>query len=139
MDKDNLILILYFLTGFFGDLILQISTHYGMGGNTGWGLNDYFKLHGNFESLCIAGGMLTLFFLIYKYVLNLKINIFYIAIYAVFLDLAFRLLRLFHSLDGYYSYFDYIGSAIWAIIPMLIPILLYMIIKRKSINEFLEM
>ena len=39
------------LVGFFGDAILQLATKYGMGGPSGWGLNEYFKQHGSPELL----------------------------------------------------------------------------------------
>lgn len=116
--------------GFVGDAILQIATHNGMGGPTGWGLNSYFKKHGRAECLFIAGGMMGLFYAIYV-ATGLPINIWTLSLYGIILDLIFRETHLFRSLDGYYKYFNYFWSAVWAIIPMLIPFLVYKLIHRK--------
>lgn len=117
-EKNFNLIILAFLTGFIGDFILQLGVYYKVGD---WGLKTYFDQHGVYESLCIASGMLTLFYLIYLHT-NLPISYLNIAIYAVLLDLAFRRFRIFPSLDGYYKHLNYFWSAVWAIIPMLIPL-----------------
>jgi hypothetical protein len=60
------------ITGFFGDAGLQLLTKkFGMGGSTGWGLKPYFSQHGTGEALCVASGMMTLFYIIFLYVLRL--------------------------------------------------------------------
>jgi hypothetical protein len=82
--------------------MLQLGSAKGLGGQTGWGLNDYFKKHGRAESIFIAGGMMVIFYLIFitagKFV-NLPINFFLLAIYGVLLDLLFREAMIFKSLD----------------------------------------
>jgi hypothetical protein len=110
------------MTGFAGDALLQTGIKFKMGGPTGWGLKDYFKQHGAVESLFIPGGMLTLFFVIYIYVIGLPLTYFNLSVYGIIIDLLFRKLMLFPSLAGYYQYFGYVGSAIWIAIPMMIPL-----------------
>jgi hypothetical protein len=113
------------LTGFFGDAILQVSTgKFGLGGASGWGLKSYFKQHGVGEALCVASGMMTLFYIIYIYILKLPLLWYYIAIYGIVLDFIFRKARLFESLDGYYKALNYFWSAFWGAVPMLIPLLI---------------
>ena len=51
-------------TGFGGDAMLQYLTQF-MGGESGWGLKEYFEQHGSMEALFIAGGMMTLFYILY--------------------------------------------------------------------------
>ena len=46
-------------------------------------LKDYFHQHGRAESLFIAGGMMTLFYVIYFVILCLPLNLFYLAISAI--------------------------------------------------------
>jgi hypothetical protein len=112
------------VTGFAGDALLQTGVKLNMGGPTGWGLKDYFKQHGAVEALFIPGGMLTIFFVIYIYVLQLPLTYTNVAVYGIIIDLIFRKTRLFPSLDKYYEYFDYLGSAVWIAIPMMIPLFL---------------
>jgi preprotein translocase subunit SecG len=112
------------VTGFAGDALLQVGVQKGMGGPTGWGLKEYFKQHGAIEALFIPGGMLTIFFVIYIYVLKLPLTYTNLAIYGVVLDLLFRETMLFPSLDKYYKYFNYFWSAVWGAIPMMIPLFL---------------
>lgn len=126
---DSSLLALACLTGIVGDFILQMLVRNNMGGITGWGLKTYFSRHGHFESMFIAGGMMTLFYIIYLYVLKLPVKWYYLIIYGVILDLIFRTFMLFPSLKGYYKYFNHIWSAIWAIIPMLIPLFVDKYIK----------
>jgi uncharacterized membrane protein YvlD (DUF360 family) len=114
------------VVGFFGDATLQLLTYNGMGGSDGWGLNSYFKQHGRAESMFIASGMMGLFYLIYMYLhckFGLPLNIWCLALYGIILDLIFRKLKIFQSLDGYYNSLNYFWSAIWGIIPMIIPFL----------------
>lgn len=118
------------LVGFIGDAFLQIATKYlKLGGKTGWGLNEYFKQHGSMESLFIAGGMLAIFYVFFIYILHKQLNVPYnalsIIIYAILLDLFFRLFKVFPSLNGYYKHLNYFWSAVWAIIPMLLPFIIY--------------
>jgi len=121
--KKNLnqciMLVIACLTGFVGDALLQIGVNQGLGGPTGWGLKPYFKQHGSGESLFIAGGMMTLFYIIFSYVapytyLNL-------AIFGIIIDFIFRKTMIFSSLQGYYEYFNYFWSAFWMAIPMMLP------------------
>ena len=108
------------LTGFIGDASLQFLSRY-MGGETGWGLKEYFKLHGPVESLFIAGGMMTLFYIIYFVFLELPLNWYYLAIYGIILDWIFRETMLFPSLEGYYKALNYFWSAFWGAVPMMMP------------------
>lgn len=119
---DGKLLAMACLTGFFGDAALQILTkRFNLGGPTGWGLKPYFAQHGTAESLFIAAGMLTLFYVIYLAVL--PVNWVYLAVYGVVLDIFFRKTMLFPSLTGYYAHLNYFWSAFWGAVPMLIPLL----------------
>jgi len=114
------------MTGFAGDAALQVMfEQFKMGGPTGWGLKDYFEQHGRVESVFIAGGMMSLFFVVYVYILKLPLEYKYLAMYGIVLDYIFRKLMLFPSLEGYYEYFSYGGSALWGAIPAVIPLMLY--------------
>jgi hypothetical protein len=119
------ILALALLTGFFGDLLLQIATkQFGMGGPSGWGLGPYFRKHGTNEAMCVATGMMGMFYVVYLYVLKLPLRYDYLALYGVALDLLFRQANLFPSLSGYYAHLNYFWSAVWGAIPMVIPLFL---------------
>jgi hypothetical protein len=109
------------LTGFAGDATLQTGVKLGLGGPTGWGLKDYFMQHGATESVFIAGGMMSLFYALFI-ASGLPINYKNLAIYGVLLDLVFRKLMIFHSLEGYYEFFNYFWSAVWGIIPLCLPL-----------------
>ena len=111
------------LTGFIGDAILQYASKF-MGGETGWGLKEYFRQHGVGESLFIAAGMMTLFYVIVLVIFDLPPKWYFLAIFGVVIDLIFRLAMVFPSLAGYYAYFNYFWSAFWMAIPMLIPLAL---------------
>jgi len=115
------LIIIACLTGFIGDGILQILINF-MGGKTGWGLREYFKQHGSIESLFIAGGMMTLFYIIYLILLGLPPTGYYLAIYGVLLDLLFRETMIFPSLQGYYDHLNYFWSAFWGAVPMILPL-----------------
>jgi hypothetical protein len=117
MNKGNIIAIAC-LTGFIGDAILQLGVYNSVGD---WGLKSYFKQHGLAESLFIAGGMMTLFYIVYIYVLQLPLKWYYLAIYGIILDYIFRKTMVFKSLEGYYAHLNYFWSAFWGAIPMLIP------------------
>jgi hypothetical protein len=114
------------IAGFFGDASLQVLTKkFGMGGSTGWGLKPYFSQHGTGEALCVATGMMALFYILFLYVLRLPPVWYYLAIYGIVLDFIFRKLRLFTSLDGYYKSLNYFWSAFWGAIPMVLPLFMY--------------
>ncbi len=108
-----------FIIGFCGDFLLQLIVKYSPSGDFA-GLKSYFEQHGHYESLFIAGGMLYFFGLIMD-LLNIKKTYINLIIYAIFLDLSFRYLRIFPSLDGYYKALNLYQSITWAIIPMLLP------------------
>jgi hypothetical protein len=109
--------------GFTGDFLLQTGVKMGMGGPTGWGLRDYFALHGSTESLFIAGGMMSLFYGLYL-LSGLPVNFRNLALYGIFLDLVFRIFMIFPSLKGYYAFFNYFWSAVWGAIPLCLPLLI---------------
>ena len=123
------------LTGLVGDGLLQIITSAGAGGPTGWGLKPYFAQHGRPESLFIAIGIMTLFYVVFFALFNQfhrfnlrdgwKTIIVYLAIYGVVLDLVFRLTKVFASLEGYYAHLNYFESALWGAIPMVLPFLIW--------------
>jgi len=112
-------------TGMIGDSLLQLGAANGLGGPTGWGLNDYFKQHGRAESIFIAGGMMVIFFLGLIISNAVPITLLSLAIYGVLLDLLFREAMIFKSLKGYYEYFNYFWSAVWGAIPMMMPLIIY--------------
>jgi hypothetical protein len=116
----NLVIIACF-TGFVGDFLLQTGAKLGMGGPTNWGLKEYFEQHGPAESLFIAGGMMTLFYSTFM-LTGLPINYVNLSMYGILIDLLFRKFMIFKSLGGYYTYFNYLMSAIWIVIPMCIPL-----------------
>ncbi len=127
------IIALALLTGFFGDILLQILVkktnttlfHSLLGGPTGWGLVPYFTQHGSNEAMYVAAGMMGMFYVVYLYVLRLPLRYGYLALYGVALDLLFRQANLFPSLAGYYAHLNYFWSAVWGAIPMVIPTFLY--------------
>lgn len=125
------LIVLSCVSGFFGDALLQIIAPK-IGGKTGWGLTPYFGQHGSGEALCIASGMMTVFYIIYFLILRLPPNPIYLALYGIILDLLFRELRLFPSLDGYYESLNYFWSGVWGAIPMVIPLFLYKLIKSEK-------
>jgi hypothetical protein len=131
IEQGNLVAIAT-LVGFVGDILLQLMTHYGMGGPSGWGLNEYFLQHGRVESTFIAGGMLGLFFILYSFT-NLPLTLLSMLIYGVLLDLVFRVFKIFPSLDGYYKNLNYFWSAFWGAIPMMIPIVIYKLLTRSKL------
>jgi hypothetical protein len=131
-DKSiSLLLTITMFVGILGDMGLQLLVSIGYGGSSGWGLKEYFKQHGSVESMTIAGGMMTLFYMIYIVILNLPVKWYYIAIYGVILDLIFRITMVFPSLKGYYENLNYFWSAVWGAIPMLLPFWLYSISGKE--------
>jgi hypothetical protein len=110
------------LVGFAGDFSLQVATQkLGMGGPTGWGLLEYFDQHGSAESLFIAGGMMTIFYVIFIQ-LGYQLNYKNLAIYGIILDFIFRKLVIFPSLKGYYESLNYFWSAFWGAVPLMMPL-----------------
>ena len=110
-------------TGFIGDAMLQALTKFwGMGGKTGWGLIEYFRLHGAAESMFIASGMMTLFYVLYLVVFGFPAKWYYLGIYGIIIDLIFRKTMLFSSLTGYYQQLNYFWSGFWGAIPMIMPL-----------------
>ena len=111
------------VVGFVGDALLQIAVKsLNLGGPTGWGLKPYFKQHGSVESLFIAGGMMTIFYVIFLYLIPLEINYMNLILYGILLDFVFRKLRIFPSLDGYYKHLNYFWSGFWGAVPLIMPL-----------------
>ena len=116
------------IVGFIGDLVLQVGSKYlKLGGPDGWGLKDYFTQHGSAESLFIAAGMMAIFYQIFFMFVKLpmKYMLLSLALYGIILDLIFRKFMIFKSLQGYYQYFNYFWSAVWAAIPLIIPFIIF--------------
>jgi hypothetical protein len=119
------------IVGMIGDLILQMGANkFHMGGADNWGLKSYFSRHGSLESMFIAGGMMTFFYVIYYYLMRIEFTYINLIIYGIVLDYIFRRLRLFPSLDGYYEYFNYFWSGVWGAIPMIIPLIIFEVINK---------
>lgn len=114
--------------GFIGDFLLQVMTQ-NMGGETGWGLKEYFKQHGSAESMFLASGMMGLFYVLFIFVLKLPVTYTYLALFGVLLDYIFRVTRLFPSLDGYYKSLNYFWSAFCGAIPMVLPLFIFSILN----------
>lgn len=114
------------IVGFIADSSLQVflKTPIGSSSPTGYGLKEYFEQHGKAESPFIAGGMLGLFYILYS-LTGLPFTIQNIFIYSILLDLFFRKTGIFPSLNGYYNYFNYFWTAFYAVVPMIIPLLIY--------------
>lgn len=118
------------VTGFVGDALLQFMVKYmHLGGPTGWGLAPYFKQHGSAEATFIAGGMMTLFYVIYMYLVG-AFTYTNLIIYGVVLDLIFRKTVIFKSLKGYYEHLNYFWSAFWGAVPMIIPLFVYNLLNK---------
>ena len=115
------LLVITFFTGFIGDLLLQIATSKGLIDDF---LKSYFKQHGVFESACIGGGMMTLFYILFIYS-GLEFNYKNLIIYGIILDLLFRELNIFPSLKEYYIYLNYFWSAVWGAIPIILPYFIF--------------
>jgi hypothetical protein len=122
MDKFLLLAIACF-TGFIGDFLLQTGVRFGLGGPTGWGLKDYFRLLGSTEALFIAGGMMSLFYALFL-LSGIPVNFRNLALYGIFLDFIFRIFMIFPSLKEYYVFFNYFWSAVWGAIPLCLPLLI---------------
>lgn len=128
INEEQLIIISFFV-GFVGDSLLQIFVKkFG----ADWGLKGYFEQHGTAESLYIAAGMMTLFYIIFLKVLHLKPTYLNLAIYGIVVDIIFRKLRIFESLDGYYSFLNYFWSGWWEVFSMCLPLLVYQLVNRNG-------
>lgn len=125
VNRERLLMIAC-LVGFIGDAILQVLVYNNM---LDRGLKQYFQQHGRAESTFIAGGMITVFYVIY-FALKLPLNFVGLAIYGVILDFIFRKTRLFPSLDGYYKSFGYIASAVWGAIPLMVPLAIEKLLEK---------
>lgn len=112
-----------FIVGVLGDSILQSAGDIA-------GLKPYFKQHGIFESLLIAGGIMfisTWLFLILK----LPLNYVTLFIYGGVLDIIWRKFNLMPSLTKtYYNALNPVYSFIWGGIPMILVLLSYNIFKK---------
>jgi len=109
-----------FFIGMIGDFILQQIVNYK--GNFA-GLKDYFKQHGVFESLCIAGGIMFISTYIYQQ-LKLPLKPLPLFIYGGILDVLWRQLNLMPSLEHtYYAALNPIQSFFWGGAPMLLILL----------------
>jgi hypothetical protein len=117
------LIVLACLVGFVGDATLQIAVNNGMGGPTGWGLKDYFKLHGSTESMFIAGGMMAFFYGVFV-IFKIPFTFINLAVYGIVLDYLFRTFMIFPSLKGYYEQLNYFWSAVWGAIPLCLPFLI---------------
>ena len=121
---NTTILIRSFFIGVIGDAILQMITKYrDSQGKNFAGLRDYFKHHGIFESLLIAGGIMficTYLYLILGLPLSPPKSLPYLFIYGGLLDVLWRQLNLMPSLEHtYYAALNPVLSFIWGGIPML--------------------
>lgn len=122
------------ITGALGDAALQVIVK---NSNADWGLKEYFALHGTGEAICVAAGMMALFFVIWVGILApvLRVqpdNLVAVAVYGVILDLLFRKFRIFPSLDGYYKSLNYFWSGFWGAVPMIIPVVLSKMFSQNS-------
>ena len=117
-------------------MLQALTQFWGMGGKTGWGLIEYFRLHGAAESMFIASGMMTLFYVLYLVVFGFPAKWYYLAIYGIILDLIFRKTMLFSSLKGYYQQLNYFWSGFWGAIPMIMPLgIVYLLDYMDKANK----
>lgn len=114
-----------FVVGFVGDAGLNFLTQVAKVLDAG--LVDYFPLHGTFEALCIAGGLVALVtfvsLIIWTRVFKMSLYDFiptaiYLFIFGAVLDLAFRYLHLMPTLDGMYEYLSIPVSMFFAGSPL---------------------
>jgi hypothetical protein len=125
----GILILIATLVGFFGDLGTQIAIKLGVGGEKGLGLKEYFAQHGKVESLFIAAGIMAVFYSVYA-LTNLPFTILYMIIYSIILDLLFRYLRIFPSLDKFYQNSVPSTLIFGAIIPFVLPILILKITEK---------
>ena len=122
------------VVGFLGDASLQVLCQH-MGGPTGWGLKEYFQQHGSAESMFIASGMMSLFYIFYLSILlwgKYPITWFGLAVYGIVLDFLFRKTMIFESLKGYYNHLNYFWSAVWGAIPLVLPFAVYHLFSKTN-------
>lgn len=133
MDKCHTrLIIVAILTGFIGDILLQIMVKHKMLGADNWGLNSYFVQHGKVESAFIAGGIMGGFYSLYA-LTGLPFKIQYIAIYGLIIDLIYRHLEVFPSLSVYYNNVGYFGTVVvGAVIPLVIPLLIIKVLDPAT-------
>lgn len=118
-----------FFVGFIGDLILQsLPSNY----LSNYGLDSYFNLHHPIESMTIAGGLMFILSWIYLF-LNIPLNIFYLALFGIGMDLCFRHLNIYPSLNDYYSKLNHFWTGLWGAIPMVLPYIIYKLIMQNNI------
>ena len=109
-----------FLVGVAGDAALQtialVKPNFA-------GLGDYFKIHGPFKSVMIAGSMLAGFDLVYQ-MTGLPVNFVSMAIYGGVLDVAFRYGHPYFmpSLSGYYEALSFPVSVFWGAFSEVLPL-----------------
>jgi hypothetical protein len=90
--------------------------------NFDYGLKEYFKQHGPEESVFIAGGMMTFFYILYSFT-GLPLKWQYLAVYGVMLDMLFRKYMIFESLKGYYAALSPTATCFWQAFSMVLPLL----------------
>ena len=125
-DRSIFLIPIAWTVGAVGDLGLQLLVSRGWGGDSGWGLKAYFSQHGRAESISIAAGIMTGFYMLYIFG-GIPLRWYWLALFGVLLDLLFRSTMIFPSLRGYYQQLNYFWSALWGIIPMILPFLLWKI------------
>jgi hypothetical protein len=132
MDLCNTrLIVIAVLTGFLGDLILQLMVNKKILGADKWGLDPYFAQHGKAEASFIAGGIMGGFYSLYA-LTGLPFKLQYMAIYGLIIDLIYRHARVFPSLDKYYENVGYFGTVVvGAVVPLCIPLLIIKLIDRK--------
>jgi hypothetical protein len=123
------------LTGFFGDLFLQMAPKVSsLGGPTGWGLDEYFRQHGRVEAMVLAAGLVGMTYIVYL-LTGLPVTIPNMFLYGCLLDvLVFHKWMIFPSLKGYYEYFkgDYVQPAIiGGGIPVALPLIFATLLQRR--------
>ncbi len=131
MNNDvKKLLVIAILTGFIGDILLQLMVKNNI---AEWGLSGYFKQHGSAESTIIGAGIMGFFYALYA-LTGLPFKIQYMVVYGLIIDLLFRHLHIFPSLNMYYQKVGYFGTVvIGAIIPLIIPLLIVKIMDKNII------
>lgn len=105
-----------FFVGIAGDAALQVIVR-GRGDLAG--LKSYFDKHGPEESLFIAGAIMYFAVVSYEWT-GFEVSNSSLFMYGGLLDIAWRQLRIFPSLDGYYQAMTPVESFIWGGVPLLI-------------------
>jgi len=91
------------LTGFFGDVFLQLAPKFSsLGGPTGWGLDEYFRQHGRVEAMVLAAGLVGMTYIVYL-LTGLPVTVSNMFLYGCLLDvIVFHKWIIFPSLRSYY-------------------------------------